>query len=156
MLSMREINFNVNGKPVKTPVNKHITLAKLLREELDLTGTKIGCEQGTCGACTVLLDDKPVLSCILPVEKCHNKNIITIEGLSDKNELDNIQKKFVEKGAIQCGFCTPGMVLTSYALLKENPDPTKEEINEALAGNLCRCTGYKKIVEAVCSCSKEN
>lgn len=152
---MREINLNINGRACNISVNEHITLAKVLREELDLTGTKIGCEQGTCGACTVLMDDKPVLSCILPVVKCNNKRITTIEGLSDKNELDKIQKKFVEKGAIQCGFCTPGMVLTSYALLKENPNPTKEEIKEALAGNLCRCTGYTKIIDAVCACSKD-
>lgn len=152
---MREINLNINGKACNISVNEHITLAKVLREELDLTGTKIGCEQGTCGACTVLMDDKPVLSCILPVVKCNNKRITTIEGLSDKNELDKIQKKFVEKGAIQCGFCTPGMVLTSYALLKENSNPTKEEIKEALAGNLCRCTGYTKIIDAVCACSKD-
>jgi len=152
---MREINLTVNGRLHKITVNEHITLAKVLREELDLTGTKIGCEQGTCGACTVLMDDKPVLSCILPVVKCNNKRITTIEGLSDKNELDKIQKKFVEKGAIQCGFCTPGMVLTSYSLLKENPDPTKEEIKQALAGNLCRCTGYTKIIDAVCACSKD-
>ena len=122
---MREINLTVNVRLYRILVKEDITLAKVLREQLDLTGTKIGCEQGTCGACTVLLDDKPVLSCILPVVKCHNKSIITIEGLSDKNELDQIQKKFIEKGAIQCGFCTPGMILTSYALLKANPDPAK-------------------------------
>ncbi|MFK5855574.1 MAG: molybdopterin-dependent oxidoreductase [Bacteroidota bacterium] len=152
---MTEIILNINGRNYKLAVNKDVTLAKVLREELNLTGTKIGCEQGTCGACTVLLDDKPILSCILPVAKCHNKKIITIEGLSNKNELDNIQKKFIEKGAIQCGFCTPGMVLTSYALLKSNPDPSKEEIKEALAGNLCRCTGYTKIIDAVCSCNED-
>ncbi|NOX46209.1 MAG: molybdopterin-dependent oxidoreductase [Chlorobi bacterium] len=151
---MREISFKVNGRPYKIHVEERISLAKLLREELHLTGTKIGCEQGTCGACTVLLDDKPVLSCIMPAIKCHNKSITTIEGLSNKNKLDIIQEKFVEKGAIQCGFCTPGMVLTSYALLKENPNPTKEEIQEALSGNLCRCTGYKKIIEAVSSCTE--
>ncbi len=150
---MKEISLTVNGRQYNIAVSEHATLAKVLRENLNLTGTKIGCEQGTCGTCTVLLENKPVLSCILPAFKCHNKSITTIEGLSNKNELDIIQKKFVEKGAIQCGFCTPGMVLTSYALLKENPNPTKEEIQEALSGNLCRCTGYKKIVEAVSSCA---
>jgi len=150
---MQEVNLIVNDRPYRVTVNEGFTLAKVLRDTLGLTGTKIGCSQGTCGACTVLLDNKPVLSCILPAVKCHNKNITTIEGLSDKNELADIQKKFVEKGAIQCGFCTPGMVLTSYALLKENPDPSKEEIREALSGNLCRCTGYKKIIDAVSACA---
>ncbi len=152
---MRKINLFVNSRLHYVSVNEHTTIAKVLRDDLGLTGTKIGCEQGTCGACTILLDNKPVLSCILPAIKCHDKKIITIEGLSNKNELNKIQEKFIEKGAIQCGFCTPGMVLTSYALLQENPDPTKEEIQEALSGNLCRCTGYKKIIEAVCSCSKD-
>ena len=150
---MKEINLTVNGRDYHVSIPEHLTLAKLLRDRFNLTGTKIGCEQGSCGACTVLLEGKPVLSCMLPAMKCNHKNILTIEGLSDKNELQLIQKKFVEKGAIQCGFCTPGMVLTAYALLKENPDPSREEINEALSGNLCRCTGYKKIVEAVNACS---
>ncbi len=150
---MTEINLNVNGKNHILFANEDITLAKALREHLHLTGTKIGCEQGSCGACTVLLDNKAVLSCILPAIKCQGEKIVTIEGLSNKNEISRIQKKFVEKGAIQCGFCTPGMVLASHALLKSNPNPGKEEIKEALSGNLCRCTGYKKIIDAVSSCA---
>jgi 4-hydroxybenzoyl-CoA reductase alpha subunit len=152
---MKEINLNVNGKNYVVLANEDITLAKVLREHLHLTGTKIGCEQGSCGACTVLLDNKAVLSCILPALRCQGKKIVTIEGLSNKNKISRIQKKFVEKGAIQCGFCTPGMVLTSHALLNANPNPDKDEIKEALSGNLCRCTGYKKIINAVSSCASE-
>ena len=125
-------------------------LARVLREELPLTGTKIGCEAGDCGSCTVLIDGKAVKSCLYLAMKARGKDILTIEGLRDENgELHSIQKAFIEHFAIQCGYCTPGMILATKALLDENPHPTKEEVGKGLDGNLCRCTGYIKIVEAV-------
>ena len=120
-----------------------------MRDELDLTGTKCSCAVGECGACTVLIDGKPQLSCLTLAINAKEKDILTIEGLADGNTLHPIQKEFIDYGAIQCGFCTPGMILMTKSLLDENPRPTKEEVKEALAGNLCRCTGYVKIIEAV-------
>jgi len=151
----REINIKINGKHHRLEVEPSRILSDLLREDLGLTGTKKSCEIGVCGSCTVLLDGKAVNSCLLLVVDCHNREITTIEGLSDGKKLHKLQKAFVEKGAIQCGFCTPGMVLSSKALLDENPSPSEQEIRRAIAGNLCRCTGYAKIVEAVKSVAEK-
>ena len=146
---MKSIKIKVNNSPHDVLVDEHETLARVLREKIGLTGTKIGCEQGSCGACTVLLNDKPVLSCITPVMRCDQSAITTIEGVAEKDTLHILQKNFVEAGAIQCGFCTPGMVMTSLDFVKKNPGASVDEIREAISGNLCRCTGYKKIIEAV-------
>lgn len=146
---MRILKLKVNGTKHEVLVNDHDTLSKVIREKINLTGTKIGCEQGSCGACTVIADGIPVLSCITPALKMEGSEIITIEGIANAGKPHKLQEKFVEHGGIQCGYCTPGMVLTSLALLKENPSPTRYEIQEALSGNLCRCTGYKKIIDAI-------
>jgi carbon-monoxide dehydrogenase small subunit len=144
------IKFVLNGEPVEVEIVPHLTLLQLLRDELELTGTKEGCGMGECGACTVLLDGKSVNSCIFPAMEADGKSVITIEGLADaQGKLHPIQKAFIEHGAIQCGFCTPGMVLSAKALLDENPKPTEEEIRMGIAGNLCRCTGYLQIVQAI-------
>jgi carbon-monoxide dehydrogenase small subunit len=144
------LNFTLNGEPIQVEIEPHLTLLQLLREKLELTGTKEGCGMGECGACTVLLDGKTVNSCIFPAVEAEGKSITTIEGIADgKGGLHPIQKAFVEHGAIQCGFCTPGMVLSVKALLDEVPKPTEEEIRNGIAGNLCRCTGYLQIVQAV-------
>lgn len=146
---MKSIKIKINNKQHELLIGEHETLAHVLREKIGLTGTKIGCEQGSCGACTVLVNDEPVLSCITPAMRCNHAEVTTIEGIAKNGELHLLQKKFVEKGAIQCGFCTPGMVMTSLDFIKKNPDATIDAIKEALSGNLCRCTGYKKIIEAV-------
>jgi carbon-monoxide dehydrogenase small subunit len=144
------LNFMLNGEPIQVEIEPHLTLLQLLREKLELTGTKEGCGMGECGACTVLLDGKTINSCIFPAMEAEGKSITTIEGIADgKGGLHPIQKAFIEHGAIQCGFCTPGMVLSAKALLDEIPKPTEEEIRNGIAGNLCRCTGYLQIVQAV-------
>jgi aerobic carbon-monoxide dehydrogenase small subunit len=144
------LNFMLNGEPIRVEIEPHLTLLQLLRERLELTGTKEGCGMGECGACTVLLDGKAVNSCIFPAAEAEGTSITTIEGIADgKGGLHPIQKAFIEHGAIQCGFCTPGMVLSVKALLDEIPKPTEEEIRNGIAGNLCRCTGYLQIVQAV-------
>ena len=143
------ISLNVNGTVYEIAVRPGTTLLDLLREELRLTGTKKGCELGDCGACTVIMEGKPVNSCLVLALEADGKNITTIEGITNEEELHPIQHAFVEKGAIQCGYCTPGMILRTKALLDENPDPSEDEIRKALSGNLCRCTGYTKIFEAV-------
>jgi len=142
------LNFIVNGRKYELTIEPWVTLAEVLRDYLDLTGTKVSCGVGECGSCTVLVDGKPTLSCSVLATTVRDKNILTIEGLA-QNGLHPIQQAFVDYGAIQCGFCTPGMILTSKALLDENPHPTREEVKEFLAGNLCRCTGYVKIIDAV-------
>jgi aerobic-type carbon monoxide dehydrogenase small subunit (CoxS/CutS family) len=139
----------VNGKPVEAKVDPTWTLLYVLREELKLTGTKKGCEKGDCGACTVLLQGKPVNSCLVLALQAEGKEIETIEGLGAADNLHPLQKSFIANGAVQCGFCTPGMLLSAAALLRKNPDPTEKEIRTAISGNLCRCTGYQKIVKAI-------
>jgi carbon-monoxide dehydrogenase small subunit len=143
------LRLNVNGEEREVLAPVHHTLLEVLREELALTGTKHGCELGECGTCTVLLDGRPVLSCLtLPVE-CEGRQVTTVEGMAQGPSLHPLQQAFAELGAAQCGYCTPGFLLAAQALLREKPTPTRLEIAEALAGNLCRCTGYLKIFEAV-------
>lgn len=145
------VTLTVNGEEYEVKVWPADTLADVLREKLGLTGTKIMCNAGECGACTVLIDGKPRLSCLTLAIECEDKDILTIEGLADKQtgELHSIQKAFVERSGMQCGICTPGMLLTAKALLDENANPTEDEVREALAGNLCRCGNYKRITECV-------
>ncbi len=150
------IRFTLNGDPVEVEIDPHLTLLQLLRDKLELLGTKEGCGMGECGSCTVLLDGKTINSCIFPAWEVEGRTVTTIEGLTDaQGNLHPIQKAFVEYGAIQCGFCTPGMVLSAKALLDENPKPTEEEIRNGIAGNLCRCTGYLQIVQAIKAASNQ-
>jgi len=149
----RILKLNVNGEDLEILVEGHKTLLEVLREDLGLTGTKRGCDLGTCGACTVLIDGKPWLSCLTLAAAVQGKKITTIEGLAGDGKLHPLQSAFIEKGAIQCGFCTPGMILTAKAFLEENPHPSEEETKKAISGNLCRCTGYVKIIEAILSVS---
>jgi len=144
-----EVRLKVNGEVRVADVPSSATLVELLREGLGLTGTKVGCGRGECGACTVLLDGKPVNSCLVYAAQCQGREVLTIEGLAKDDTLDRVQRAFAEAGAVQCGFCTPGMIMSAHALLQENPHPTREEIEEAISGNLCRCTGYVKIVDAI-------
>lgn len=146
---MKVIRFTLNGDSVEIGVRCEETLLETLRERLGLTGTKQGCDLGDCGACTVLMDGEPVLSCLILAADAEGHTILTIEGLAQGECLHPVQQAFHEEGAVQCGFCTPGMVLASKALLDSNPAPTEAEIRHALSGNLCRCTGYTKIVRAV-------
>ncbi|MBM3237536.1 (2Fe-2S)-binding protein [Candidatus Poribacteria bacterium] len=143
------INLTINGDPYELLVEPRKTLLRVLRDTIGLTGAKESCSTGDCGACTVLLDGKPVTSCLVLAVSANGKAITTVEGLASEGELHPIQRAFVEKGGIQCGYCTPGMLLTAKALLDENPNPTEEQIRRYLAGNICRCTGYNKIVQAV-------
>jgi len=143
------IRFTVNGRQVERETDAQTRLLDLLREDLALTGTKEGCGEGECGACTVLVDGRAINSCLVLAPQVNGKSVLTIEGLADGETLHPIQQAFVDKGGVQCGFCTPGFIMSTVALLHENPDPTDEEILTALEGNLCRCTGYTKIVEAV-------
>ena len=146
--------FIINGRTYEIAIEPQMTLLEVLRDELDLTGTKCGCGVGDCGTCTVLVGGKPTLSCCTLAMSVKGKNILTIEGLADGTTLHPIQKAFIDYGAVQCGFCTPGMILMAKALLDETPNPTLEEVKEWLAGNLCRCTGYVKIVDAVLASAK--
>ncbi len=146
---MRIVTFMLNGDAREVGVRDNETLLETLRERLGLTGTKRGCDLGACGACTVLLDGRPVLSCLLPTFRVDGHDVTTIEGLGRSGELHPLQLAFHRAGAVQCGFCTPGMILSAASLLERNPQPSDLDIREALAGNLCRCTGYAKIVEAV-------
>ena len=148
-MSKIEIEFCVNGEDRVVRTDPHRTLLKVLREDLNLTGTKDGCSQGDCGACLVLMDGVAVNSCLVLAAQAEGTEIITVEGLAENGELSNLQQAFAERWGFQCGFCTPGMLISSYALLQRNPDPTEDEIKRALAGNLCRCTGYKPIFDSV-------
>jgi len=143
------MTFHVNGETRQVAASPTHTLLEVLREELDLTGTKHGCELGHCGACTVLVDGEPVLSCLLLAVEAQGAAITTVEGLASGNTLHPLQQAFAERGAAQCGYCTPGFLVSGAALLARETSPSREEIKEALAGNLCRCTGYTKIIEAV-------
>ncbi len=143
------ICFILNGKNVATDSPADTTLLKVLREEMHMYGVKRGCETGECGACTVLVDGENINSCMMLVGEIEGKSITTIEGLTTDGVLDPIQRAFAEKGAVQCGFCTPGMIMSVKGMLNRNPNPTRAEIKEALSGNLCRCTGYEQIFEAV-------
>jgi len=150
-----KISFMINGKNEEREIPRNISLLELLRDHLGLAGTKKGCEIGECGACTVILDGKPVNACLVLAPKVNGKEIITIEGIGEEGKLHPVQEAFLTHGAVQCGFCTPGMILAAKALLDENPYPSREEIENAVSGNLCRCTGYLQIVEAIEAISKE-
>jgi len=152
-MEKRLVRLKVNGEEHDLAVSPNETLAEVLREKLELTGTKMGCGEGACGMCTVLVDGKPARSCLTLAVEVQDREILTIEGLSQGEELHPVQKAFIERGAIQCGFCSPAMILTSKALLDENPQPTEEEVRRAISGVVCRCTGYAKIVEAVLAAS---
>ena len=142
------VKFTLNGKEVKVKVKPNITLLDLLRRKLKITSVKRGCERGECGACTVLVDNQPVNSCLVLAPQIDGKNVVTIEGIVKESGLHPIQEAFIEAGAVQCGFCTPGIILTLKAFLDMNPNPSEEDIRRAIEGNLCRCTGYTKIIEA--------
>lgn len=153
-MSLIKLVCNVNGQDIEKMIPEDITLLKFIREYLNLTGTKEGCNAGECGACTVLVDGENINSCLYPAISAMNKNIITIEGIEKDKELARIQQSFLSHGAIQCGFCSPGMIMSAKALLDKNPNPTEEEIRRAMAGNLCRCTGYQQIVDAIKDANK--
>jgi len=153
-MSIHNIELNVNGKSVFLEVESDRSLLDVIRNDLKLTGTKRGCDNGDCGACTVLLNGKPVNACLVLAVQAHGQNVATIEGVASGDILHPIQKAFIEHGSVQCGFCTPAMILTAKALLEETPQPTKPEIKKAIAGNLCRCTGYVQIVDAIQSVSQ--
>lgn len=144
-----EIKFTLNGKPIEVEVPPHWTLLRLLREKLALTGTKEGCGIGECGTCTVLLDGMPVNACLVLAPKVEGKKVETIEGIGSRETLHPLQESFIDYGAIQCGFCTPGILMSAKALLERDSNPNREEIKEAISGHLCRCTGYHQIIEAI-------
>jgi carbon-monoxide dehydrogenase small subunit len=149
MNSMQELEFNLNGRDVRVAVRPDETLLEVLRERLRLTGTKSGCGEGECGACTVLVEGLPVASCLYPILRCQGLAVETVEGLAGEQGLHPLQQSFIDHGAVQCGFCTPGMLMSAKGLLERNPSAGREEITQAISGNLCRCTGYLKIIEAV-------
>ncbi len=149
------IRFNLNGEDIEVHTDPAGSLLNLLRDQLGLTGTKAGCGQGECGACTVLLDGQAVNSCLIPAGKVAGSEVVTIEALSADGKPDFVQESFVEKGAVQCGFCTPGMIMSTHALLKQNSRPDPEDAKRAISGNLCRCTGYKQIEEAILLAAKK-
>ena len=151
----QELKFWVNNRPIETSVEPHLTLLEVLRDNLGITGVKEGCSTGECGACTVLLDGIPVSSCLMLAMEVEGGEVTTVEGLAINGELHPIQKAFLAHGGVQCGFCTPGMLMSSAALLSRKRRPSEHEIREALSGNLCRCTGYDKIVQAVQAAAKE-
>ncbi len=143
------LSFILNGRDISVKIKPGTMLADLIRDVLGLKGTKVGCREGECGACTVLVNGVPLNSCLVPAMKVQGSSVVTIEGLSQNGELEPIQQAFIEEGAVQCGFCTPAMILTAKALLDQNPNPNEAQVKQALSGVLCRCTGYRKIVQAV-------
>ena len=151
----KQLALKVNGKLHSLMIDPNRTLLQVLREDLGLTGTKEACDSGGCGTCTVLMDGRPVYSCLVLALDAREKDILTIEGLANDSRLHPLQEAFIEHGAVQCGFCTPGMILAAKALLDENPSPTEKEVKEAISGNICRCTGYIKIIEAIESIVKK-
>jgi len=150
----RIINFKLNGEDVEVLTPDNITMCDFLRKNMHLTGTKRGCEEGECGACTILLDGAAIDSCLMLAVEADGHEVVTIEGVMKDGVLHPVQKEFIDKWALQCGFCTPGMIMSALSLLHENPHPTEQEIRDGIAGNLCRCTGYTKIVEAIDSAAK--
>ncbi len=153
-MGKRVINFKLNGLDRDEYVMDNMTMVDFLRKQMHLTGTKRGCEEGECGACTILLDGKAVASCMMLAVEADGHEIVTIEGLKKDGVLHPVQREFIDKWALQCGFCTPGMIMSAVSLLNENPHPTEQEIREGISGNLCRCTGYAKIVEAIDAAAK--
>jgi aerobic-type carbon monoxide dehydrogenase small subunit (CoxS/CutS family) len=147
-MSKKYVTLTVNGEKVEREIDSRVTLAEFLREELDLTGTKVGCNRAECGSCTVILDGIPVLSCTVLAVEVSGREVLTIEGISEKGKLHPLQKAFVEHDALQCGYCTPGMVMSVKALLDGNPHPTEEDVRRAIDGNLCRCGSYPNIIKA--------
>lgn len=147
------VSLSVNGEWHEVPVRPRLTLVEVIREAIGLTGTKASCESGTCGACTVLLDGRPVLACLTLAIECDGRHVTTVEGLADGEKLSPIQEAFLDQGAVQCGFCTSGMLMSATALLRDDAKPSRAAINKALEGNLCRCTGYNAIVDAVLQAS---
>ena len=151
----RELKFMVNGEPYEVFIEPRRTLLEVLRDELGLVGTKEGCSEGMCGTCTVLIDGKAIKCCLVLALQAQGKHVTTIEGLAEGNQLHPLQNSFIEHGAIQCGFCTPGMILSAKAFLDECPNPTEEDVRFAIIGNICRCTGYSKIVDAIMALASE-
>jgi len=148
------INFKLNGEEVEELVQVNMTMLDFLRKQMHLTGTKKGCGEGECGACTILLDGSAVDSCLMLAVEADGHEVVTIEGVQQNGVLHPVQQEFIDKWALQCGFCTPGMIMSALSLLHENPEPTEQEIRDGIAGNLCRCTGYAKIVEAIDAAAK--
>jgi carbon-monoxide dehydrogenase small subunit len=149
------INFILNGKETSVTISNNKRLIDLLRDDLKLTGTKAGCSIGECGACTVIINGKAVNSCLILAQQVDECDVITVEGLAEGDKLNTLQQNFLKYGAIQCGFCTPGMLMSAYALFLDNPTPSREEIETAIEGNLCRCTGYKPIIQAISATQKQ-
>jgi aerobic carbon-monoxide dehydrogenase small subunit len=156
MSSPGPLKFQLNGHPVEVPAESARVLLDLVRDDLHLTGTKRGCDLGTCGCCTVFVDGRPTLSCLTLARLVEGRSVTTIEGVSPPQGLSRVQRAFVETGATQCGFCTPGFIMTATALLRDHPHPSRDEIERAIGGNLCRCTGYTKIIEAIESAARES
>ncbi len=153
--TLEPLSFSLNGRPVTVDVDPRETLFDTLRERLRQTGTKGACLEGECGSCTVLLDGEPVTSCLVMALQVAGREVVTIEGIAESSQLSALQAAFVRAGAVQCGYCTPGLIVSATALLKKNPRPSEDEVRRGLAGNLCRCTGYNKIVDAVLDASRE-
>ena len=151
---MYTVNFTLNNRKVSVDVSPEETLLSVVRNKFNLTGAKEGCGQGECGACTMLVNGRPMTTCLILAIEAEGYEITTVEGLSNGDELDVIQEEFITHGALQCGYCTPGMVMSAKGLLLENPNPTEQDVVKALSGNLCRCTGYKKIIEATLAAAK--
>ena len=145
----KPLQLNVNGEGKQILVEPYSSLLDTLRDDIRLTGTKKGCDEGDCGACTVFLNGKPVTSCMVLAHSAHDADVITIEGLGNFDDMNPVQQAFVDHGGLQCGFCIPGLIMSAIAFLKENPNPTEEDVRFGIGGNLCRCTGYSKVVEAV-------